>query len=264
MKAKAMMFLLVVLGVGVVMTAPEARADLLISPSTLSPPCTLPAPGGVTDCGTTSITLPFATISSGPSTGPRNIAIKELAGWYGIGVKGGAVDGEIDMNNNATNPEYIDVLYTGPVTIPEFTIAFLFFPGQYGDLVFETAIATADGALAHGTLTVHNATTALWSSPLGGSSSVINLSPAVNGQAGVWQIKNPFGGTQINSIRFTPQTSIGIDPSTGLPVINPLNNTDSDFAIASVTAVPEPASIALFTTLATAVGLVVRRRSAKA
>jgi hypothetical protein len=240
---KAGMLPLVAVAIFLVMLAPAARGDLIISPDKLSPPCAMPGAGAVTDCGTDTITLPFASIVSEGG----NLTLKNLAGWTGIGVAGGYVNGEIDLANGET----VTVHYVNPVTIPEFTLAFLFPSGQYGDKVFEVGIATANG-LMNGTLTVTGPTTAMW--VLNNHFfAATNLSPAVEPNAGVFQVVKPFGNALVTEIQFYPHAV--------LP--GALDNTNSDFAIASVTAVPEPASIALFTTFATFVGLVVRRRLAR-
>lgn len=170
----------------------------------------------------TSVTLgSYATISS--SSG--GLDTKTVAGWTGIGVHGGNVDGEIDVNNGLG--EWVSIGYAQPQVIDYITIGFLFKSGNYGDVVNEAAIVGPSGL--QGVLTVTGATTATWT----GSGSVTNLSPGLDTYAGVWRIDDPFG-VNVVGLTFVPGDYTG----------SAQNGTNSDFAIVAVKT-PEPLSMIL-------------------
>ncbi len=183
-----------------------------------------------------SVTIPgFVTITSSPA----NFAIRTWQGVTGFGVAGGAVDGEIDLLGDGVDTfEYIFMEFAQPTIIEQITLSALYANGNYGDLVNETASISYNNAFTwpRADLTVVDANNASWS----GNGTVTNLSPGVEGGAGVWQITNPFL-VPITSLKFWAIGNyIGTVPD---------NNTNSDFSIVSVTgrteSVPEPTTMLL-------------------
>ena len=163
----------------------------------------------------------YANINSGPG----GLDTKTVAGWTGIGVHGGNVNGEIDVNYG--NGEYVQIGYVQPQVIDYITIGFLFANGNYGDSVNEAAVFGPLGLL--GTLTVVNGTTATWT----GTGTVTNLSAGLDGYGGVWQIDDPFA-VNVDLLFFYP----------GYYWNSALNGTNSDFSIVAVKT-PEPLTMIL-------------------
>lgn len=191
-------------------TAGFAGADQLITAADI--------PGGYLN----SVTITgYASISSGPG----GLDTKTVAGWTGIGVHGGSVDGEIDVNGG--RGEWVAIDYAQPQVIDYITIGFLFKMPAYGDAVNEAAVFGTSGLM--GVLTVTGATTATWN----GSGSVTNLSPGLDGYAGVWRIDDPFG-VNVQQLTFRPY-----DYSS-----EPQDSRNSDFSIVAVKT-PEPLTMIL-------------------
>ncbi len=173
--------------------------------------------------GVSFVDLGFATITSAP----RTIGYSTVNGVTAFGVNGGRVAQEIDLGTPPDGPESITVAYPSPRTITDLRIAFLFQPGQWTDTVFEAARVTADGV--DFILTVTGTTTAIWSGP----GTVMNLSPALDVNAGVFRIINPFPGF-VNTLRFTAVNQG-----------NAVNETNSDFGILRLVDIPKPGSLLL-------------------
>lgn len=191
--------------------------------------------------GVATVNLGFATVTSSP----RNLTQNTVNGVTGIGVIGGRVAGEIDLGTFVGDEENITITYGAATTVTDIRLAFLFQPGQWTDTVFEAARITANGV--DYVLTVTGNTTATWT----GAGSVVNLSPALDVNSGVFRIINPFPG-QVTTVRFS-----AVNQS------NALNETNSDFALLRVESTPEPATLVLIGGGLLAVALVRRGRRAK-
>lgn len=164
---------------------------------------------------------------------PRVFAHKSKAGFTGLGVKNGYVDGEIDLKG-----ESMTIRFDEPMVLNQLVLGFLFKKGNFGDVVSEVArvrAITADGHSIAGNLAVLTGTTASWSGVGGGA--VTNLSPGTNAGNGVWAIADPFGDLAIRELRLS---SVKVGCRDG--------SVNSDFAFGSLTAstpVPEPGTLAL-------------------
>jgi len=197
---------------------------------------------------------PGATISAS-----GNIVSRDWQGTVGYGVQGGHVDGEIDGIGSG---EWILVEFGIAQYIDKVRISALYAAGQYSDIVDETAfinynynklnLPTLPGASDfHVTVeSVANDPTGTSYASMSGAGAVVNVSPALTGGGGVWDIINLFPGTPVNSLLFY------VGPNA--------NNTYSDYSIVSIdtTAVPVPGAVWLLG--AGLVGLVgLRRRFVK-
>jgi len=114
--------------------------------------------------------------------------------------------------------------------IESIDLAFLYQPGEFGDVVYEVAeIVTAYGS---GFLTVTGDTTAEWT--FDGITQVLTaLSVSTEAGGGLYRIVNPFGDLAVSSIAFN---------SVNLNGNNRDNYRQSDYSIAGIKAagVPEP------------------------
>lgn len=118
------------------------------------------------------------------STDVRNFKWKQVAGFWGAGVEGGAVNGEIDGS------ESILFEFDAPVLVTSLSLGALYTAGNYGDIVNEGArIETNLGVFE---LYATGATTASWN----GLGVVGNDSPGVQDSGGAWTIAGDdlFGG----------------------------------------------------------------------
>lgn len=141
----------------------------------------------VIDATNYNTALGFATVTSSP----RGMDTKSIGSYTGIGVMGGFVDAEIDLNG----PEHIYVNYTVANHIDYIDVGFLFTEGNYGDVVSEIAriVASVSPWIA-GDLTATSALAGTWaSSTPGGTASNISPGNDLGTNAGVWRILNPFG-----------------------------------------------------------------------
>lgn len=116
-----------------------------------------------------------------------------------IGVTGGGAGDEIDEGQSLL------VNFATPQLFTTLTFGLLYDGDEFGDL-FEIAGAKIDGSAFHFTLTALTSTTASWT---GAGATVINLSPAQLGSAGVWQINNPFGNQAVTTLTLSPVASAG-------------------------------------------------------
>ncbi len=162
---------------------------------------------------------------------PRNFEGKTLNGFYGLGVAGGFVPAEIDLDG-----ESISFDFDTDQVIDQITLAFLFKDGNFGDTVSEVArIQLSVGGFVAGDLSVITPTTANWSGPGGGT--VTNISDGDQNNAGVWRIDNPFGNLAVGGLEMRALL-VGGQPAGAA-------NSDFSFVSMDTTAVPEPASLAL-------------------
>jgi hypothetical protein len=195
--------------------------------------------------GSTTVNIGWATATADP----RAFQGKTLAGYYGVGIKDGYVDGEIDLAG-----ESIRIDFKSPTIISQITLGFLFQAGNYGDVVSEVASVqysdTPNWAADY--LSAQTATQANWSGP----GTVTNLSPGVQPDAGVWRINNPFGNQAVSFLEFTP-VQVGGPKA-------PTDNRNSDFAFMSLsgtTATPEPSTWSMLGLSLTGLAAAIRRRS---
>jgi len=184
----------------------------------------------ITD-GTTHASVPGADIDANGGT----FVTSNFNGWNGfIGVQNGAVPTEIDILND----EYIRITFDTPQVIELIEIGRLFEQGSFDDEVDERAeiIGERDGAgNLVGLLTVIDASNASWT---GSASTPTNLSLGNESGAGVWRILAPFGDNAVTSVTFDPYEWPGINPQDG--------GQNSDFALLTITTIPEPHTAALF------------------
>lgn len=115
---------------------------------------------------------------------PRAFKAKTVNSVTGVGISGGAVDGEIDGD------ESISFSFSKPVRITSFSVAHLYAKPHFGDNPDE--VATVDVGFASYDLAVTSTTTALW----GGFGSVLNDSVASEAGGGAWTVfgSDLFGG----------------------------------------------------------------------
>ena len=173
-------------------------------------------------------------------------------GFQGVGVSplrgSERTPGEIDIGESITGS------FSAGVKISSFTLGLLFDGPEYND-VNEVAKIKAyyEGAWHSFTLKATGTTLALWS---GSGATVTNLSAAVGGLGGVWNVANPFGNKLVSKVSFT---AIGGSPAA---TCHGCTN-QSDYTLISVSAVPEPETYALLLTGLAMVGVAARRRQRK-
>ena len=190
------------------------------------------------------------------TSAPGNFQTKSLAGVTGVGVTApktpqkSTVDrtpGEIDIG------ESIVGTFTQGIVISNISLGLLFDGPEYND-VNEVAQITAtffDKSITSFTLTATGATTALWSGTFGSVTSFGG--GATSTGAGAWSISNPFGNNLVTRLGFT---ALQGKPSLTCPTCN----NQSDYTLVSVTAVPEPESLAMMLAGLGLMGAIARRR----
>jgi len=113
----------------------------------------------------------------------RNFKYKTVNGVTGVGVSGGAVDGEID------NDESINFAFSEAVNLNMIKVCFLYTDGNFGDVIDEVAkFVTNVGTY---TLTATTATSGTWTGPAG---TVTNVSIATEAGGASWRIEAPGTG----------------------------------------------------------------------
>lgn len=137
-----------------------------------------------------------------------------------LGVSGGETGDEIDDGQS------VSIVFDTPAYIQSIVLGLLFDGPEYKDYQ-EIAIADADGNIY--SLQATGETTALWSYA---GATVNNISAAVVGASGVWEIINPFA-TAVTSLTFYPQDSV--------PPQDVYVRDYSDFGLVSIT-VPDASS----------------------
>lgn len=172
-----------------------------------------------------------------------SFASKTLEGVTAVGVSGGAGGAEIDVGQGMW------AAFADFRNVASLSIAFLFDGPEHNE-VNEVAKVFLLGTSSWGHLTATGPTTASWSFSDG---VVTNVSAATLGGAGVWTIANPFGSAAGTGLFFGALEGV---PGADCPGCS----NQSDYALLSVTAVPEPSTYALMLGGLLAVGSVMRRR----
>jgi hypothetical protein len=194
--------------------------------------------------GTQNVTVNGVTFSSAPG----DFIVKNLNGFSGLGVTGGRTGDEIDIGETVTMSFAAQV-------VSDFSVAFLYNGPEFGDWREIAQVTACNGAAILGTytLTVGNDGAipgATWS----GAGSVSNLSLPTDTGGASWRVLgNPFGDAAITGLQFTALAS-GLCQSTC--------DNQSDYALSSVNAIPEPETYALMIAGLGALSLVTRRRKA--
>jgi len=194
--------------------------------------------------GTQNVTVNGVTFSSAPG----DFIVKNLNGFSGLGVTGGRTGDEIDIGETVTMSFAAQV-------VSDFSVAFLYNGPEFGDWREIAQVTAYNGAAILGiyTLTVGNDGAipgATWS----GAGSVSNLSLPTDAGGASWRVLgNPFGDAAITGLQFTALAS-GLCQSTC--------DNQSDYALSSVNAIPEPETYALMIAGLGALSLVTRRRKA--
>lgn len=169
--------------------------------------------------GSDAVDLGFATV-----TAVGGAFVEEsLAGFEPVGISGGYEGGEIDLDGEAIVFEF-----NAPQIVTSLALGNLFVAGEHSDLENERALVRvtfAGGGSADYVLAVTGATTASFTGP----GTVANLSPALFGSAGAFEISDPFGPSGVLSISLLP-----IGP------VTPTDMRNNDYGFLSLEAVPVP------------------------
>jgi hypothetical protein len=165
---------------------------------------------------------------------PRAFQHKSNLGFTGLGIRGGYVDGEIDLDG-----ESITIRFGEPTVLSDLVLGHLFKNGNFGDTVSEVArveVLDTPGKFLAGDLSVITGTTATWSAADGGA--VTNLSPGLDDHGGLWSIANPFGNLAVKTLKLY-----------AVQVGGKKDASNSDFSFGSLTGgvqpVPEPGTALL-------------------
>jgi hypothetical protein len=166
----------------------------------------------------------------------------------GLGVDGGATGDQIDIG------ETVSLSWASGLVITRFSVSALYNGPEFGDWVEIAQVSAYSGATLVGTgqLQVDAVTDDLATFSGTGFGSVVTLSPADAGHFGAWTVNDPFGGALVTRLEFTAvQSSLCASASC---------SNQSDYALLSVAAIPEPQTYALMLAGLAAVVYAGRRR----
>ena len=133
--------------------------------------------------GGTAVNLVLGPVSVDVTAPVREFEYKTVNGVTGVGIEGGAVDGEID------NDESIDFAFSEGVYLNTIQVCFLYTDGNFGDVIDEIAKFVTDAGTW--TLTATSATVGTWTGPAG---TVTNVSIATEAGGASWIIDAPGTG----------------------------------------------------------------------
>ena len=194
--------------------------------------------------GTSSYTEAINPLGNSVSfiAGPvgRNFEKKTQAGYTGVGISSGRTGGEIDIG------ETIVGSFAHAVRLEALSFSVLFDGPEYGDWneIAQVRATLSGGSVLFGTLQVIGPTTATWlvgglAQP-GSTAGVLPGSTATDGQAGAWQVLNPFGDASITALEFGALASTRCGSGAC--------NNQSDYALHGIQVaapIPEPETYAL-------------------
>ncbi len=178
---------------------------------------------------------------------PGNFITKTVFGSTGLGVTGGRTGNEIDIG------ESIALSWANGQVIKSFSVSVLFNGPEYKDWAEIAQVKAFHGATLIGTgmLQVDAVADNVATFSGTGFGGVSNLALADSSHGGAWAVSNPFGNASVTRLEFTALTS-------GLCGYRGCSN-QSDYTLSSVTAVPEPETLALMLAGLVAVGFAARR-----
>ncbi|NJL01239.1 MAG: PEP-CTERM sorting domain-containing protein [Spirulinaceae cyanobacterium RM2_2_10] len=128
------------------------------------------------------------------------LSTKTVNGVTALGVFGDPSPNEGTLEEIDFGEEITATLETAQI-IKYIDLAFLFQPGEFGDVVFEVAQLTVNGLI--GTLAITGDNTAAWSFDGSDPVELIALSESTEEGSGLYRILNPFGDLAVDAIAFS-------------------------------------------------------------